>query len=61
MGLFANITAVEAAHTLSVVRAIGIALGDTKSLAGCIYEMTGDARLAQSIEVRANMNRGING
>lgn len=61
MGLMANIPAIEAAESLTLARAIAIALGDEKSLASCVYASTGNARLAQRIEVQAAMHRGQNG
>jgi len=62
MGLMANIPAVEAAETLVTARAIAIAMGDAKTLAACLYATTGNARLAQRVEVQAMMAKGrING
>lgn len=61
MGLMANIPVIEAADSLTMSRAIAIAFGDAKSLAHCVYLTTGDARLAQNIEVRAAMDRGLRG
>lgn len=61
MGLMANIPAVEAAQALTLGRGIAIGLGNEKMLAQAIYLTTGNARLAQKIEVQAQMSRGLNG
>ena len=60
MGLMANIPAVEAAQALTFAKAIAIAFGDGKSQAQAVYDMTGNARLAQKIEVQARMQEGMN-
>lgn len=57
MGLFANLPAIESAHTLATAKAIAIALGDSHGLAGCVYAMTGNPRLAQRVEIKAQMER----
>ena len=61
MDLHANIPAVEAAHTMATAKAIAIALGDAKALAECVYLTTGDAAMAQRVEIRARMERGLRG
>ena len=61
MGLMANIPAIEAADALTFAKAISIALGDAHTLASCVYASTGNARLAQRVEVQAAMNRGKHG
>lgn len=53
MGLMANIPAVEAAQSLAMAKAIGIALGDAHSTAEAVFLTTGDARLAQRVEIQA--------
>lgn len=61
MGLFANIPAVEAIRATEVARGIAIAFGDSKMLAQCVYAITGDARAAQNIEIKGQMQRGAHG
>ena len=61
MGLMANIPAIEAAQALSIAQGVAIALGNEKLLAKTIYDSTGNARLAQKIEVQARMERHLNG
>lgn len=61
MGLHANIPAVEASEALVMARAIAVALGDSKMLAACIYQSSGNDALAQRVEIQARMNRGANG
>lgn len=61
MGLYVNINAVESAQSLVMARAIGIALGDHKSLALAVHDVTGNSRLAQQIEIRAHMQGGMRG
>lgn len=61
MGLAVNIPSVEAAESLVLARAIGIALGDSKSLASCVYMATGNAKLAQRIELDAVREKAMNG
>ena len=61
MGLMANIPAIEAAHALSIAQGVAIALGDERMTAKAIYDSTGNARLAQKIEVQARMERHLNG
>jgi F0F1-type ATP synthase membrane subunit c/vacuolar-type H+-ATPase subunit K len=60
MGLFANIPAIEAAESLIVARAVAMALGDGKSLAGAVYAVTENPRLATRIEVQAQLAQGMN-
>jgi hypothetical protein len=61
MGLFANIPAVEANQTMVMARAIAVAMGDAKTLAHCVYLSTGDAKMAQQVEIRAQMQKAMNG
>lgn len=61
LGLAANIPGIEASKALCLARAISIAFGDAKSLANAVYEMTGSAKLAQRVEVQAQMRKAING
>lgn len=49
----ANIPRIEAAQALVHAKAINIAFGDAKALAGALYATTGNARLAQRIEIDA--------
>lgn len=53
MGLAANIPSVEAAQALVFAKAISIAFGDAKAFAQSIYQTTGNARLAQRVEIDA--------
>lgn len=57
MGLSANIPAIEAAQALMLARGIGIAFGDPKGLAQAIYASTGNERLAQRMEITAQMEK----
>lgn len=59
MGLFANIPAVESAQAVTLANGIAIAFGDGKAQARAVYEMTGNDRLAQKIEVHARMMEGM--
>ncbi len=49
----ANIPRIEAAQALVQARAINIAFGDSKALAAALYATTGNARLAQRVEIDA--------
>lgn len=55
LGLMLNIPAIEAAHALQVARGISIAMGDSKSLGGAVYDMTGDSRLAHRATVASEV------
>jgi hypothetical protein len=44
---------VEAAQALVFAKAISIAFGDAKAFAQSIYQTTGNARLAQRVEIDA--------
>jgi hypothetical protein len=57
MGLYANIPAVEAMRAIEIAKGIAVAFGDGKSLASCIYAITGDARAAQNAEIQSQMRR----
>lgn len=61
MGLSANIPAIESAQALAFARGIAIAFGDSRALAEAVHSVTGSDRLAQSVEVKAQMQRGLNG
>lgn len=61
MGLYANIPAIESAHALATAKALSVAFGDAHVLASCIYQTTGDARLAQRVEVEARVRQHHNG
>jgi hypothetical protein len=61
MGLTANISAVEAHQTLVMARAIAITFGDSATLASTVFSATGSAKLAQRIEVQAQMKKAMNG
>lgn len=61
LGLIANIPAIEAESVLLTARGIAIAMGDTKTLAETVLQVTGSDRLAQRIEVQAQMQRGLHG
>jgi hypothetical protein len=61
MGLMANIPAIEAHESLVVARGVNIAFGDTKSLAAAVFLTTGNAHLAQKVEITAQMQKGLNG
>lgn len=61
MGLYANISAVESAQALNTARAINIAMGDASALARAVYDMTGNDRLAQRVEIQAKMQKALNG
>ena len=49
----ANIPRIEAAQALVHAKAINIAFGDSKALAAALYATTGNARLAQRVEIDA--------
>jgi hypothetical protein len=57
MGLFANISAIESAQALTFARAVAMAFGDGDGIADAIYAVTGNARLARNIKIRAAMRR----
>jgi hypothetical protein len=59
MGLAANIPAIEAHQTLAMARAVAIVFGDAKSLARAVYESTGSAKLAQRVEIQAQMQKAM--
>lgn len=59
MGLAVNIPSIEAAEALTLARGIAIALGDSKMFAAAIFQTTGDARLAQRVEIQAHMQKGF--
>ena len=62
MGLAANISAVEASQTLVMAQAIAVALGDDPKLqAQIVHRSTGNDRLAQRIEIQAQMQRSMRG
>jgi hypothetical protein len=61
MGLAANIPAVEAAQSLVTARAVSIAMGDSSTLAACVYASTGSAALAQRIDIEAARQKAMNG
>lgn len=60
MGLFANIPAVEAAQSIALAKGIAMAFGDGDLMAESVYAMTGNARLARNIKVRAAMRKAAN-
>jgi hypothetical protein len=51
MGLYANIPAIEAAQSMTTAKAIAMAFGDAKSQSDCVYQMTGNARLAKRMHI----------
>jgi actin-related protein len=61
MGLYANITAVEASQSLVTAKAIAIAMGDSKSHADCIYRATGNSKLAKRIQIEGIKARNNHG
>lgn len=52
LGLYGQITAIEAARALEIARGIGIAFGSGKALAAAVFETTGSAALAHRIDVQ---------
>jgi hypothetical protein len=61
MGLAANIPAIEAAQSLVMAKAIGIAFGNAKLHAECVYLTTGSGRLAQRVEIAAQRAKAQHG
>lgn len=62
MGLAANIPAVEASQAIMMSQAIAMALGDDPKLhATMTYRATGNAAMAQQVEIQGMMKRGARG
>ena len=60
MGLFANIPAIESQRALEIARGLSIAFGDGRSQAMAVYQSTGSAKLAQSVEIEAFRRKAQN-
>lgn len=52
LGLYSQISAIEAARALEIAKGIGIALGSGNALASAVFETTGSAALAHRIDVQ---------
>jgi len=57
MGLYANIPAIESAEALVLAKGISIAFGDSRNMASAIYLTTGNAALAQRVEIQAAVEK----
>jgi len=55
MGLYMNLSAIEAAQSLAVAKGVAIAFGDESALASAVFATTNNERLAQKIEIQARM------